>query len=230
MVKVLEFLGHEVVFPRRQTCCGQPMYNNGFHGEARALARRMIDVFEGHETVVTPSASCAAMVRKHYAELFAGSDTERRRAEQLAARTFEFVELLTKVLEVDFRALGARWPGSATYHYSCHSRDIGLTDETIRLLSRIDGLEYRPLERLEQCCGFGGTFAINYPRISGEIVRDKVACIAKTGAGTVICSDAGCALNIAGACHRLGVDVAFKSAAELLAEGLGLLARVERGA
>lgn len=230
MVKVLEFLGHEVVFPRRQTCCGQPMYNNGFHDEARALARRMIDVFAPYEMVVTPSASCAAMVRKRYADLFAGHDADRRRAETLAARTFEFVELVTKVLRADFRALGARWPGSATCHYSCHSRDIGLTDETIRLLAMIDALEYRPLERLEQCCGFGGTFAVNYPRISGEMVRDKVACIARTGASTVICNDAGCAMNIAGACHRLGLDVAFASAAEVLAEGLGLLARVEPGA
>ncbi|MEW6742390.1 MAG: (Fe-S)-binding protein [Planctomycetota bacterium] len=225
VVKVLEHLGHEVVFPEEQTCCGQPMYNNGFQEAARRLACRQMRVFSGAETVITPSGSCAAMIRRHYPELFETGSREWRAARELACKTFEFVEFLVKVEHADLRQLGVRWGGIATYHYSCHLRELGMTDEVVRLLHQIQDLEYRPLEKMEQCCGFGGLFAVKYPAISGEMVRDKVRCIRRTSADTVICNDAGCTLNIAGACHREGLGVRFRSLAEILAEGLGLLER-----
>lgn len=226
-VKVLERLGCEVEFPAAQTCCGQPMHNNGFAGETRALAARMIRVFAGSERVVTPSGSCAAMIRDYYPGLFADDPVMHGEARAFAAKTLEFSEFLVNVLKVDLRTLGARWSGRATYHYSCHLRGIGVTDETARLLRQIEGLEYIPLKLAEQCCGFGGTFATKFPQISGEMVRGKVADIQGTGAGTIVSSEPGCTMNISGACRRQGCGVVFKSLPEIIAEGLGLLERTD---
>jgi len=226
VVKVLEHLGCEVEFPAEQTCCGQPMYNNGFHAEARELARRMVRVFEGSEYVVTPSGSCAAMVHDYYGELLGDDSAYRRGVSELIGKTYEFVQFLVHVLTIDPRKLKVRWRGKVTYHYSCHLRGIGVTDEAIRLLAAIEGVEYVPLEKMDQCCGFGGTFAVKYPTISGAMVRDKVECIRATRAHTVVCNAVGCTMNIAGACRRAGVNVTFKSRAEILAAGLGLMARV----
>ena len=222
-VKLLEKLGCNVSFPAAQTCCGQPMYNNGYHDDARALAKRMIEVFNDAERVVTPSGSCAAMMREHFVELFEDDPHWRQRARDLAEKTYELVEFLLNVLKVDLRQHKVSWPGKVTYHYSCHLRDIGITDEAVRVMRQIDGLDYTPMEKLDQCCGFGGTFAMKYPQISGAMVRDKVQCIADTGAATCVSNDAGCTMNIAGACRRQGVDVEFKSLAEIIAEGMGLM-------
>ena len=153
----------------------------------------------------------------------------REAARLMAAKTFEFAEFLTKVLRVDLHAAGVRWPGKATYHYSCHLRGIGMTDEVPQLLRQIDGLEYAALSNPEQCCGFGGTFAMNYAQISGAMVRDKVADIRGTSAPIVVSSEPGCTMNIAGACRREGCAVMFKSLPEIIAEGMGLLPR-ESGA
>jgi L-lactate dehydrogenase complex protein LldE len=227
VVKVLRHLGCTVEFPEGQTCCGQPMYNNGLHDETRQLARRMIDVFEPYPYVVTPSGSCAAMVRDYYTDLLQHDRAYAHGATALAAKTFEFVEFLMNVLKVDLREHGVKWEGRVTYHYSCHLRGIGVTDEAVRLMQQVEGLEHTPLEKADQCCGFGGTFAMKYPQISGEIVRDKVNCIAATKAPTVISNDAGCTMNIAGACRRQGVNVNFKSLAEVIAEGMGLMEDVQ---
>ncbi len=226
-VKVLERLGCEVDFPAAQTCCGQPMHNNGYAREARALAARMIRVFGASERVVTPSGSCAAMIRDYYPGLFPDDAAMREQAGALAARTFEFAEFLVKELRVDLRSLnpGPAWTGRATYHYSCHLRGLGVTDEAEQLLRQVDGLEYAPIVNAEQCCGFGGTFATKYAQISAAMARDKVAGIRATGAGTVVSSEPGCTMNIAGACRREGCRVAFKSLPEIIAEGLGLLER-----
>lgn len=227
VVKVLEKLGCAVDFPQAQTCCGQPMWNNGFHDEARELAKRMIRVFEGSEYVVTPSGSCAAMIRDWYAEAFeqSGEHDWEERARKLAGKTYEFVEFLVKVLGVDLARHGASWPGRVTYHYSCHLRGIGVTDEAVRLMRQIAGLEYTPLPKMDQCCGFGGTFAMKYPAISGTMVRDKVECIRSTGAPVCVSNDAGCTMNIAGSARREDVRAEFKSLAEIIAESLGLLPR-----
>lgn len=222
-VRVLERLGCTVDFPAAQTCCGQPMFNNGFEPESRALAARMVRVFAGGNHIVTPSASCALMLRERYPRLLAGDPASLAAAESLAARTYEFSEFLVRVLKVDLRALGARWEGRATYHFSCHLRGIHVGDETPGLLKQIQGLEYVPLEKAEQCCGFGGTFAAKYPEISGSLVRDKVGCIKATGAVTVVSSEPGCTMNMAGACRRGGCAAEFKSLQEILAEGLGLM-------
>lgn len=227
VVKVLERLGCTVAFPEEQTCCGQPMWNNGFHDESRALAKRMIEAFHGSEYVISPSGSCTAMVREYYPLMFEDDPAWAAEAKAMADKTYEFIEFLVKVLKVDLRELGVRWDGEVTYHYSCHLRGLGVTDEAAQLMRQIDGLTYTPLEKADQCCGFGGTFAMKYPQISGSLARDKAACIDASGADTVVSNDAGCTMNIAGTCRRQKVGVGFISLAEILAEGMGLLERTE---
>lgn len=226
VVKVLEHLGCEVDFPAAQTCCGQPMFNNGFRDDTRDLAKHMISVFEQSQFVITPSGSCAAMIRDYYPDLFKDDVAWERAATEFAAKTYEFIEFLVKVLKVDLKALGAKWPGDATYHYSCHLRGIGMTDEAVQVMRQIDGLNYRAMDKIDQCCGFGGTFAMKYPQISGSMVREKVECIQKTGAPICVSNDAGCTMNISGACNRMKAGVKFQSLAEIIAESLGLLDRL----
>ena len=227
VVAVLEHLGCEVDFPAGQTCCGQPMFNSGFHRDAADLARRMVDVFEASPVVISPSGSCTAMIHEYYPQLLRDDPAYAERATKLIEKTHEFVAFLVNVLKVDLRQFGCKWPASATYHYSCHLRGLGMTHETALLLEQIEGVDYRPLEKLDQCCGFGGTFAVKYPEVSGAMVADKVACIEKTGAEVVVCNDGGCTMNIAGKAHREGKAVRFKHIAEIIAEGLGLMDKEE---
>ncbi len=222
VTKILEHFGWDVVFPPDQTCCGQPFYNNGLHPEAADLARRMIRIFQPYPYVVTPSGSCCAMVREHFPKLLANDPNWKSAAEKFAASTYEFVEFLDKVLHVDLSGLNLPAERTVTYHYTCHLRGIGATDQSIRLLKQLGNLKFAPLEKSDQCCGFGGTFAVNYPHISGSIVQDKVQCIAQTQAQTVVCNDAGCTMNIAGMCNRQGVPTEVKHIAELISEAIGM--------
>ena len=222
VTKILERYGCNVSFPRAQTCCGQPFFNNGFHDEARPLAKRFIEIFEPYDYVVTPSGSCCAMVREQFHELLKGDHAWEHGLHHVASRTYEFVEFLDKVLKVDLSKLSLPKNESITYHYTCHLRGIGVKDEGVRLLRQMGNVDFKPLEKTDQCCGFGGTFAVKYPAISGAIVEDKVQCIAATGAETLVCNDAGCTMNIAGMCHREGVNVRTKHIAELLADAMGV--------
>ena len=222
VTKVLEHFGCRVSFPQAQTCCGQPFFNNGFHDETRGLATRFIEVFEDADYVVSPSGSCAAMVREQYEYLLKGDPAWAARMHKVTGRTFEFVEFLDKVLKVDLSKLSLPKPESITYHYTCHLRGIGVKDEGVRLLRQMGNVDFRPMEKTDQCCGFGGTFAVKYPAISGAIVEDKAQCIADTKATTLVCNDAGCTMNISGMCHRKGMDVRTVHIAELMADALGL--------
>jgi L-lactate dehydrogenase complex protein LldE len=222
VTKILEKLGCRVMFPEQQTCCGQPFFNNGFHDEARELARRMITLFEPYPYVVTPSGSCCAMVREQFHELLHDDPQWEPAVKRLASRTFEFVEFLDKVLNVDFSAFKLKEKAPITYHYTCHLRGIGVKDEGVKLLRQIGNVDFRPMEKTDQCCGFGGTFAVKYPAISGAIVEDKVNCVAATGAQTLICNDAGCTMNISGMCHRRGLQTPVRHIAELIAEAMGI--------
>lgn len=216
-VRVLRRVGAEVGFPGAQTCCGQPMFNSGFHRDAREVARHTLGVFASDLPVVTPSGSCAAMIRLGYPELFHDDPEMARRAEDLAARTFELSEFLVKVLRVE--EVGARFSGRVAYHYACHLRGLGLTDEGVRLIRNVRGVEPVELERWDQCCGFGGSFSVRYPEVSGAIVGDKVDCIVRSGADAVVATDAGCLMNIAGAMRRRGVGTRAMHLAELLNSG-----------
>ena len=222
VTKILEHFGCNVSFPQSQTCCGQPFFNNGFHDESRELARRFIQIFEPYDYIVTPSGSCAAMVREQFEYLLKGDHAYEHGLHGVTARTYEFVEFLDKVLKVDFSQFKLPASASCTYHYTCHLRGIGVKDQGVKLLRQIQGVEFAPLEKTDQCCGFGGTFAVKYPAISGAIVEDKANCIAATGAGTVICNDAGCTMNISGMLHRRGQTQQVRHIAELMAEAMGI--------
>lgn len=213
-VRLLRRLGVEVDFPAAQTCCGQPHFNSGYHNDARDLAKHTIHAFHNGQTVVTPSGSCAAMVKLEYPELFHHDLVWHGRAEELAHRTYELSDFLINVLKVE--DVGARYQGKVTYHMACHLRGLGLHQEPIRLLQKVRDLEYLPLERCDECCGFGGSFSVRFPGISGAMVQDKAAFIEKSGADTVVATDAGCLMNIAGCLRRRGSNIRILHLAEVL--------------
>jgi len=213
-VRLLRRLGIEVDFPAAQTCCGQPFFNSGYHAEARELARHTIRSFENGQTVVAPSGSCAAMVKLEFPELFHEDLIWHPRAEDLARRTHELSDFLIHVLGID--DVGARFECKVTYHMACHLRGLGLRTEPERLLKNVKGLQYVPLERGDECCGFGGSFSVRFPGISGAMVNDKVSLIEKTGADVVVATDAGCLMNIAGCLRRRGSRVRALHLAEVL--------------
>ena len=213
-VRVLERLGVRVHFPEQQTCCGQPFYNSGFLEGARDLARHTIQAFADDRPVVTPSGSCAAMLKLEYPHLFPDDPEWARRAEHLAARTFELSDFLVNQLMVT--NVGARFEGKVAYHYACHLRGLGLKDEAEALIRNVEGVDYRPLRAQDQCCGFGGSFAVRYPQISTAMVRDKVTCVIETDADVLISTDTGCLMNIGGALHRNELRTRTMHLAELL--------------
>jgi L-lactate dehydrogenase complex protein LldE len=213
-VRLLRRLGVTVDFPEAQTCCGQPHFNSGFRGDARDLARHTIKAFDNGQPVVTPSGSCAAMVKLEYPELFHGDRVWHERALNLAQRTHELSSFLIHVLGVE--DVGARFDGKATYHMACHLRGLGIATEPERLLRNVRGLELLPLERHDECCGFGGSFSVRYPEISGAMVNDKVKFIEQSGADAVVATDAGCLMNIAGCLRRRGSKVRALHLAQVL--------------
>jgi L-lactate dehydrogenase complex protein LldE len=214
VVRILRRLGHEIGFPENQTCCGQPMFNSGYAELAREQAKHTIRVFEGEEPVVVPSGSCAAMVKAEYPHLLAGDPEWHRRSEQLANRTFEFSDFLVNQLQVT--DVGAKYEGRVAFHFACHLRMLQHTHEVETLVRNVKGATYVPLARQDQCCGFGGSFAVRYPQISGNMVDDKMNCIVSSGADCVVSTDAGCLMNIGGRMHREGKTTELLHIAELL--------------
>jgi len=209
-VAVLERLGLEVVFPLEQTCCGQMHGNSGYPAEAVRLARRFVEVFEPYEAVVTPSGSCAAQVREHMPGLLGGDDRG------VPARTWELSQLLTGVLGVD--DVGSRYEGTVAYHPTCHSlRLLRVGDAPLRLLRAVPGVELRELPRAEECCGFGGTFAVKNADVSAAMLDEKLAAIDASGAEAVCACDSSCLMQIGGGLRRRGSPVRPLHLAEILA-------------
>jgi L-lactate dehydrogenase complex protein LldE len=219
VVRVLGRLGVEVDVPEAQTCCGQPAFNSGFWGDARPVARRFLDVFGGEGLIVTPSGSCAAMVRNFYPELFRDQPAEVERAQRAGGRVWEFSEFVVDVLG---RAdLGGRLDGAATYHKCCHLlRELGVDRQPAALLAGVKGLELRPLERADVCCGFGGTFSVKMAPISTAMLNEKLDNVQATGAKTLVAGDAGCIMHMAGGLRRRGSDVDVVHVAEFLDRAL----------
>jgi L-lactate dehydrogenase complex protein LldE len=214
VVRILRRLGHEIDFPAAQTCCGQPMFNSGYADLAREQAKHTIRVFEGDQPVVVPSGSCAAMVKIEYPHLLESDADWHARAKDLAARTFEFSDFLVNQLKVV--DVGARFNGKVAFHFACHLRMLQETNEVETLIHHVKGANYVPLARQDQCCGFGGSFAVRYPHISGNMVEDKMQCILASGADCVVSTDAGCLMNIGGRMHRAGKPTELLHVAELL--------------
>ena len=214
--KLLEDAGCRVVAPRAQTCCGQPAYNSGDRGDAKRVARGVIEAFSGFEYIVAPSGSCAGMIRHHYPGLFADEPAWAARAQELAARTWELVSFLTDVCGVE--RVASRYPGTATYHDSCSGlRELGVKSQPRRLLASVEGLALTEMAEPEVCCGFGGTFCVKYPEISDAMVRRKTADARATGADTLLAGDMGCLLNMAGKLTREGSPLRVRHVAEVLA-------------
>ena len=218
---LLEQAGCSVAFPAGQTCCGQPAFNSGFEEDARALARTMLDAFDGADAVVSPSGSCTAMIRSYYPHLFHGRP-EQARAEALAARTYELTEFLVDVAGVE--RIEGSWRGRATYHDSCHGlRELGLTGQGRRLLSGIDGLEMVEMARPDLCCGFGGTVSVRMPDGATAMADDKINQTEATGADVVLAGDAGCLMHLAGRMGRRGSRIRPMHLATFLADAAGLV-------
>ena len=216
-VKLLEEAGCTVEVPATQTCCGQPAYNSGDKADTKAIARQVIDAFEGFDYVVVPSGSCGGMIKEHYTELFADEPALFQRAQHLAKRTYELVSFLTDVRGLD--RVNARYDGVATYHDACSGlRELGVKQQPRKLLAGVQGLTLKELPGAEVCCGFGGTFCIKYPEISDKMVAEKAADILATGADTLLAGDMGCLLNMAGKLTRLGQRVRVRHVAEVLAD------------
>ena len=215
-IKLLEQAGCNVEVPEAQTCCGQPGYNSGDRGSAVKLAQQVIRVFEGYDAVVTPSGSCGGMIKTHYTEMLADDPAWAKRAEALAAKTYELTQFLRDVMKWD--GVAAHFVGSTTYHDSCSSlRELKVKQQPRALLGKVDGLAFKELPDGEPCCGFGGTFCVKFPDISNKMVEAKVDNIKATGADMVLAADLGCLLNIAGKLKRAGSKVQVRHVAEVLA-------------
>ena len=217
-VAVLERLGHQVDFPTAQTCCGQMHFNTGYRREAVPMARGYLAAFAGYEAVVTPSASCAAMIREYFPALAAEAGDARmaRSVAEVAPRTWELSVFLADVLGVT--DVGAYFPHRVTYHPSCHSlRMLKVGDAPLRLLHAVRGLDLVDLPDAESCCGFGGTFSVKNPDVSAAICADKVTAVRQTRAEVLCAADNSCLMHIGGALDRQRSGVATMHLAEILA-------------
>ncbi len=216
MADVLERAGWKVDFPEAQTCCGQPAFNTGYRAEAAEVARHFLGVFRDAEYVVVPSGSCTAMIAHHYEELFREEPEMLALAQAIKPRVWEFSQFLLEVATVE--DTGARLEEVVTFHDSCHGlRELGIKDGPRRLLSHVRGLELREMDLAEECCGFGGTFSVKFPEVSGGMARTKIESILRTGARTVVGVDASCLMQIEGSLSRAGLDVRTMHLAEVLA-------------
>jgi L-lactate dehydrogenase complex protein LldE len=218
VVRLLERLGHAVEFPMEQTCCGQMHYNTGYQREAIPLVRRFVQVFGDAEVVVSPSASCVGMVRElypHAAEL-AGDAALAAAVAALAPRVYELSEFLVHKLGLE--DVGAYYPHRVTYHPTCHSlRMLRVGDAPLRLLRAVRGIDLVTLPQAEECCGFGGTFAVKNADTSMAMLGDKLRCILGTRAEVCAAADTSCLMHIGGALHRQRAGVGTVHLAEILA-------------
>jgi L-lactate dehydrogenase complex protein LldE len=217
-VMLLERLGHEVVFPSDQTCCGQMHVNTGYQREAVPLVRHHVATFEPYDVIVAPSGSCVGCVRHQHAMVARGAHDERlaERADAVAARTYELSELLVDVLGVE--DVGAYYPHRVTYHPTCHSlRMLRVADKPLRLLRHVRGMTLLELPEADQCCGFGGTFALKNADTSTAMLADKMRNVLSTGAEVATAGDASCLMHIGGGLSRLRSGTRTVHLAEILA-------------
>ncbi|MEX1125667.1 MAG: (Fe-S)-binding protein [Acidimicrobiia bacterium] len=212
-VTVLTRAGCQVEFPEGQTCCGQPAFNVGMLTEARRMAGHTLDLLDVTQgTVVVPSGSCADMMTRHYAELFAGTDREQQ-AERVGSRVRELSQFLVDDLDTDLK--GSCDGCTVAYHHSCHGlRGLGLGHQAEQLLSEVEMAE---LEGAKDCCGFGGVFAIEMPAVSAAIMNEKLDRIEASGADTLVGGDVSCLIHLEGGLRRRNSKISVKHLAEILA-------------
>lgn len=216
VVDILRRLGISVDFAREQTCCGQPQFNAGLRKDARAIAEHTIKVFENTKgDIVTPSGSCAHHFKHNYLELFVGDEVWLSRAKLLSERVFEFTEYLVDKLHVT--DLGATWDGVLTYHPSCHTlRGINVDRQPRALLANVHKAKIVELPNAEECCGFGGVMSVEHPELSAEWLKRKISNLEASEAPTLVVTDAGCFMHIAGGLNRQGKKKKVIHIAEVL--------------
>ncbi|MFV0409036.1 MAG: (Fe-S)-binding protein [Paracoccus sp. (in: a-proteobacteria)] len=213
-LRLLEDAGCDVEVPQAQTCCGQPAGNSGDKAGAEALAKQVIAAFEGYDYLVGPSGSCVGQIRSYPGLM--RDPSWRARAENLAGKSFEILGFLHDVM--GWKPEGVTLRARATYHDSCSGlRELGIEAQPRALLADVEGLEMRPLNGANVCCGFGGTFCVKYPEISTAIVSEKAANVQATGADLLLAGDLGCLMNMAGRLHREGAGIRCFHTAEVLA-------------
>jgi len=215
-VEVLERLGHEVEFRPEQTCCGQMHSNSGYPAEALTLVRRFVDTFRDVPMIVVPSTSCTTTIRVQYPRLAADDPALLDEVKTLVPRVFEFSQFITEILGLN--DVGAYYPHRVTYHASCNSlRGLKLGDAPKNLLQAVRGIDFVDLPAIEECCGFGGTFAIKNAEVSTAMLADKMRAVLATGAEVVTAGDNSCLMHIAGGLSRLQTGVRAMHLAEILA-------------
>jgi L-lactate dehydrogenase complex protein LldE len=218
VVAVLELLGHRVEFRPAQTCCGQMHYNTGYWDDALPLMRHFVEVFRDAEVICIPSASCVAMIRDHYAKMAAATGDARLAADvaSILPRVHEFSELLVDKLGVT--DVGATFPHAVTLHTSCHSlRSLHVGDRPTRLLRSVHGLQLVDLSHCDECCGFGGTFAVKNAEVSEAMLADKIRSVLDTKVRVCTALDNSCLMHIGGALSRQQTGVRCLHIAEILA-------------
>jgi len=219
-LKLLRRFGAEVQIPRGQTCCGKPADSGGYVRESKEAARHFLSVFgTNSDPIVTPSGSCASMVKNHYPHLFKDDPRLKERAEDVASRIYELTQFLVHVCKA--HEAGFKGQGRITYHASCQlTRELHVRDEPLKLLLSLQGAEFVPMPDADRCCGFGGVFMGKQPEVSMAMADEKLDSILRTGADTVTGCDHGCLMNIADAVKRRGANVRVKHIAAVLAEEL----------
>lgn len=216
-IQVLEYLKCDVVFPEEQTCCGQPAFNAGDWKASRKVVRHCVKTFAGDEPVVIPSGSCAAMVR-HGAPLEFEEEADRDEVAQIAGRTWEIADYLMHGLGLE--SWPGRFPAKVAFHRSCHTRGTNSGPASLKLLESIDGLEVIPFGEPEQCCGFGGTFAVTFPNISAAMGVLKLDHALKENPEYLVSGDMGCLLHLGGMATREGRKIKTRHLVQILRDSL----------
>ncbi len=218
VVEVLEQQGVAVEFPEDQTCCGQPAYNAGHRDEARAMAAHTVAVLDATDgAIVVPSGSCAAMIIDHYEDVLGDDEDQAAAARRVASRVREFTQFVVDDIGLD--ELTSSESGPVTFHPSCHGlRHLGLGGYGERVLDQV-GVERKPLEAAEECCGFGGLFSVEMPEISGALMDTKIDHVEATEAETLVGYDMSCLMHLAGGMRRRGTPVEVRHIAEILSGG-----------
>lgn len=221
VVNILEHLGIDVVFPMAQTCCGQPGFNAGYRDEARQVATQFLHAFQDAEVIVTPSGSCAAMVRHEYTDLFADDPVLLAQAERVSAITWEFTEYLVDGLGITDMDLRLPEPASFAFHDSCHGlRTLGLGRQARALVQHIANAKLYELTESDVCCGFGGLFSVKMSDVSGAMLANKIANINQCEADTILVTDVSCMTHMNGGLSREASPKKVRHVAEVLAAGL----------
>jgi L-lactate dehydrogenase complex protein LldE len=222
-LELLEQLNVDVVYPPGQTCCGQPMANTGCVQDTAPVARRLVEMFADYEAIVCPSGSCTAMIRHHYGEFFpSGADAAFR---HVCSRTFELCEYLHDELHVG--KLEARFPHRVSLHHSCHGlRELGLAESSEEMTPRVDkvasllnlvgDIEWRSPQRSDECCGFGGTFAVNEADVSASMGRDRIADHLEAGSEVLAAADMSCLMHMEGIIRRQRLPIQVMHVAQIM--------------